>query len=95
MPRTFWSCPERSALRAFECHEPQALIKSIWKVAGYPPQLALPNEPESEQMPSVGDAEQEVVAPAPRRGKRKPLSGDLPRIELIHELTCACGCRSM
>jgi hypothetical protein len=46
-------------------------------------------------MPSVGDAEQEVVAPAPRRGKRKPLSGDLPRIELIHELTCACGCRSM
>ncbi|WP_172638667.1 IS66 family transposase zinc-finger binding domain-containing protein, partial [Pseudomonas syringae] len=33
-----------------------------------------------------------------RRGKRKPLSADLPRIEVIHELpepelTCACGCR--
>ncbi|MBF8638788.1 IS66 family transposase [Pseudomonas fulva] len=32
------------------------------------------------------------------RGKRKPLSADLPRIEVIHELpehelTCACGCR--
>jgi transposase len=33
-----------------------------------------------------------------RRGKRKPLPADLPRIEVIHELpehelTCACGCR--
>ncbi|MEE5167368.1 IS66 family transposase [Pseudomonas alliivorans] len=62
------------------------------------PQLALFNEPESEPMPSVGDADEEVVAPTPRRGKRKPLSADLPRIEVIHELpehelTCACGCR--
>jgi transposase len=50
------------------------------------PQLALFNEPESEPMPPVGDAEEEGVAPAPRGGKRKPLSADLPRIEVIHEL---------
>lgn len=48
-------------------------------------------------MPIVGDAEEEVVAPAPRPGKRKPLSTELPSIEVIHELpehelTCACGC---
>ncbi|WP_087673253.1 IS66-like element ISPsy34 family transposase, partial [Pseudomonas syringae] len=54
--------------------------------------------PESEPMLPVGDAEEEVVAPVKRRGKRKPLSADLPRIEVIHELpehelTCACGCR--
>jgi len=62
------------------------------------PQLALFNEPESEPMPVVDDAEEEVVAPTKRRGKRKPLSADLPRIEVIHELpeyelSCACGCR--
>ena len=56
------------------------------------------NEPESEPMPLVGDADEEVVAPTPRRGKRKPLSAELPRIEVIHELpehelTCVCGCR--
>ncbi|KPX21431.1 ISPsy5, transposase [Pseudomonas amygdali pv. dendropanacis] len=50
------------------------------------PQLALFNEPESEPMYAVGDADEEVVAPAPRCGKRKPLSADLPRIEIIHEL---------
>ncbi|MBX8577943.1 IS66 family transposase zinc-finger binding domain-containing protein, partial [Pseudomonas cichorii] len=47
---------------------------------------------------AVEDPEEDVVAPAPRRGKRKPLLADLPRIEVIHELpeherTCACGCR--
>ncbi|MHC8334922.1 hypothetical protein [Pseudomonas sp. LB3P25] len=31
-------------------------------------------------------------------GKRKPLSAELPRVEVIHELpehelTCVCGCR--
>ncbi len=62
------------------------------------PQQALFNEPESEPMLPVGDADEEIVAPAPRRGKRKPLSADLPRIEVIHELpdhelTCAYGCR--
>jgi hypothetical protein len=40
------------------------------------PQLALFNEPESEPMPLVGDADEEVVAATPRRGKRKPLSAD-------------------
>ena len=62
------------------------------------PQLALFNEPVSEPMPSIGFADEEVVAPTPPRGKRNPLSADLPRIEVIHELpehelTCACGCR--
>ncbi|EJM16479.1 transposase, partial [Pseudomonas sp. GM21] len=62
------------------------------------PQLALFNEPESEPMTLVGDVDEEVDAPTPRRGKRKPLSANLPRIEVIHELpehelTCACGCR--
>ena len=62
------------------------------------PQLALFNEPESESMPLIGDAEEEVVSPVPRRGKRKALSAELPRVEVIHELpehelTCACGCR--
>ncbi len=49
-------------------------------------------------MPLVGDANEEVVAPTPRRGQRKPLPAELPRIEVIHELpehelTCVCGCR--
>jgi transposase len=56
------------------------------------------NEPESVSIPLAGDTDEEVVAPTPRRGKRKPLSAELPRIEVIHELpehelTCACGCR--
>jgi hypothetical protein len=71
--------------------------KSEQTVEPNTPQLALFNEPESEPM-TLGDADEEVVAPTPRRGKRKPLSADLPRIEVIHELpeyelTCACGCR--
>ncbi|MGV8916589.1 MAG: IS66 family transposase [Pseudomonas sp.] len=62
------------------------------------PQLALFNEAESGAEPVDESAEEEVVAPAKRRGKRKPLHADLPRIEVIHELpehelTCACGCR--
>lgn len=62
------------------------------------PQLALFNEPESEPMPSVGDADEEVVAPTVRRGKSKPLSTNLPRLGVIHELpehelTCVRGCR--
>jgi len=62
-------------------------------------QLAMFNEPESEPLLAVIDeADEEVVAPVKRRGKRKPLSADLPRIEVIHELpehemTCVCGCR--
>jgi transposase len=62
------------------------------------PQLALFNEAESIVEVADEDTEEEVVAPAKRRGKRKPLPADLPRIEVIHELpeheqTCACGCR--
>ncbi len=62
------------------------------------PQLALFNEVESVVEAIDENAEEEVVAPAKRRGKRKPLPADLPRIEVIHELpehelTCVCGCR--
>lgn len=62
------------------------------------PQLALFNEAESVVEPIDEGAEEEAVAPTQRRGKRKPLPADLPRIEVIHELsehelTCACGCR--
>ena len=63
------------------------------------PQLALFNEAESVAVLKEGIVEnEEVVAPTPRRGKRKPLSSDLPRIEVVHELpehelTCTCGCR--
>ncbi|WP_437438347.1 transposase domain-containing protein, partial [Pseudomonas syringae] len=60
--------------------------KSEQTVEPSTPQLALFNEPESEPMLSVGDADEEVVAPVKRRGKRKPLSADRPRIEIIHEL---------
>jgi transposase len=62
------------------------------------PQLALFNEAEHGEDPLDEAAEEEVVSPASRRGKRKPLPADLPRIEIIHELpehelTCMCGCR--
>ncbi len=62
------------------------------------PQLALFNEAESFVEAIDENAEEEVVIPAKRRGKRKPLPADLPRIEVIHELpehelTCVCGCR--
>ncbi len=62
------------------------------------PQMALFNEAESVAEPADETAEEETVAPARRRGKRKPLPADLPRIEVIHELpehelTCTCGCR--
>ena len=62
------------------------------------PELALFNEAESVIEHIDEAAEEEVVAPTQRRGKRKPLPADLPRIEVIHELpehelTCACGCR--
>jgi transposase len=62
------------------------------------PQLPLFNEAESIDTPAPVEAEEEVVTPTKRRGKRKPLPADLPRIDVIHdlpehELTCICGCR--
>ncbi|HHY3464681.1 IS66 family transposase zinc-finger binding domain-containing protein [Pseudomonas aeruginosa] len=60
------------------------------------PQLAMFNEVEELiEAPAEAEAE-EVVAPVKRRGKRKPLPANLPRMEVIHELpehelTCACG----
>lgn len=70
------------------------------------PQLAMFNEAEelieeSATTPSEAEAEaeaEEVVAPVKRRGKRKPLPANLPRVEIVHELpehelTCECGCR--
>ncbi|MDP3979621.1 MAG: IS66 family transposase [Pseudomonas sp.] len=66
------------------------------------PQLEIFNEAESlvevvAEAP-VDEVEEEVVAPTKRRGKRKPLPAELPRVEVIHELpehelTCECGCR--
>ena len=50
------------------------------------PQMALFNEAEHEVELACETTEDEVVAPAKRRGKRKPLPADLPRIEVIHEL---------
>ena len=72
--------------------------KSEQTVDPQTPQLVLFNEPESLAVPVSDASDEEVVAPTKRRGKRKPLSADLPRIEVIHELpehelTCVCGCR--
>jgi transposase len=67
------------------------------------PQLALFNEAESLAEPLAeavdADAVEKAVAPSTqRRGKRKPLPAELPRVEVVHELpehelACACGCR--
>ena len=69
--------------------------KSEQAVESDTPQLALFNEAESLAVLEEGIVEnEEVVVSTPRRGKRKPLSADLPRIEVVHELpehelTCA------
>ena len=63
------------------------------------PQLAMFNEVEELiEAPAAepAEAEAEVVAPVKRRGKRKPLPANLPRVEVIHEMpeherTCVCG----
>ncbi|MDX2355223.1 IS66 family transposase [Stutzerimonas xanthomarina] len=64
------------------------------------PQLSLLNEAEAllDVVPkaSAEEADEEVVAPTRRRGKRKPLPAELPRVEVIHELPehelrCTCG----
>lgn len=67
------------------------------------PQLGMFNEAEelAEAAPAApaDEGEEEVVAPIKRRGKRKPLPAELPRVDVIHELpehelTCECGCRT-
>ena len=54
------------------------------------PQLEIFNEAESltEAAPetTAEEIEEDVVAPVKRRGKRKPLPAELPRVEVIHEL---------
>ena len=75
--------------------------KSVQTVDAETPQLVLFNEAESVAASIADKADEEaeeVVAPTKRRGKRKPLPAELPRIEVVHELpehelTCACGCR--
>lgn len=62
------------------------------------PQLALFNEAESVAEPAAETMGEEAVAPTARRGKRKALPVNLPRIEVVHELpehelTCPSGCR--
>ena len=96
---------ETSKGRIVHLEEENALLrqrlfgrKSEQTVDPATPQLALFNEAESVIEAIDEDAEEEVIAPAKRRGKRKPLPADLPRIEVIHELpehelTCVCGCR--
>lgn len=64
------------------------------------PQLSLLNEAETllDSAPeALAEEIEEVVASVKRRGNRKPLPANLPRVEVIHELpehelTCACGC---
>ena len=47
------------------------------------PQMALFNEAESVAESVDETVEEEVVAPTKRRGKRKPMPADLPRIESL------------
>ena len=59
-------------------------------------QLLLFNEVEQVGSENAEQESIEVPAHARRRGKRKPLPEDLPRVELIHDLSeeekqCACG----
>ncbi len=61
-------------------------------------QLPLFNEAESLAEPRAQESDEDSVKPAKRRGKRKPLPAQLPRIDVVHalpehELTCTCGCR--
>src|SRR5690606_10572539 len=62
------------------------------------PQLGMFNEAESLANETPAEDDEETVAPVPvkKRGKRKPLPAELPRIEVVHELpehelTCDCG----
>jgi len=64
------------------------------------PQLGMFNEAESLANETPAEDDEETVAPVSvkKRGKRKPLPAELPRVEVVHELpehelTCDCGCR--
>lgn len=72
--------------------------KSVQTVDPATPQLALFNETEGVVEVVAEATDEEVVAPTKCRGKYHPRLNDLPRIEVIHELsehepTCTCGCR--
>lgn len=74
--------------------------KSEQSVDPQSPQLAMFNEAESLAVETPAEEDEETVTPAPakKRGKRKPLPAELPRVDVIHELpehelNCACGCR--
>ena len=61
-------------------------------------QLLLFNEVEQVEAEPPVESPEEITVPAHqrRRGKRKPLPEDLPRVEVIHDITeeekqCACG----
>lgn len=72
--------------------------KSEQSTEGSAAQLPLFNEAENLAEPAADDSDEESAKPVKRRGKRKPLPAQLPRIDVVHalpehELTCACGCR--
>src|SRR5690606_31775492 len=74
--------------------------KSEQSAETHSPQLAMFNEAENLAAETPAEEDEETVTPAPakKRGKRKPLPAELPRIDVIHELPehelgCACGCR--
>lgn len=52
------------------------------------PQLGMFNEAENLAEASPTAEDEEIVAPEPakKRGKRKPLPAELPRVEVMHEL---------
>tara|TARA_R110002020_G_C16261901_1_gene770531 strand:+ start:464 stop:1978 length:1515 start_codon:yes stop_codon:yes gene_type:complete len=74
--------------------------KSEQSVDPQSPQLAMFNEAEGLAAEAPAEGGEETVAPesVKKRGKRKPLPAELPRVEIVHELpehelTCDCGCR--
>lgn len=80
----------------------QRLFGRKSKQSGDPqsPQLAMFNEAESLAAEVPAEEDEETVAPeaVKKRGKRKPLPTELPRVEIVHELPeheriCDCGCR--
>ena len=74
--------------------------KSEQSVDPQSPQLAMFNEAEGLAAEAPAEGGEETVAPesVKKRGKRKPLPAELPRVEIVHELpehelTCDCVCR--